>query len=61
MPSHNRHGHCSTHRHEENDVTKRPIAPNTHPLEGAERLAWDFFWLITGTLALAGLAVALWG
>ena len=42
-------------------MTKRLIAPNTHPLEGAERLAWDFFWLITGTLALAGLAVALWG
>ena len=42
-------------------MTKRLITPSSYPLEGAERLAWDFFWLITGTLALAGLAVALWG
>jgi hypothetical protein len=47
-------------RHEENDVTKHLIAPNSYPLEGAERLVWDFFWLMTGTLALTGLAIAFW-
>jgi hypothetical protein len=56
----NRHEHCFPYRHEENGMTKRLVTPNTQPLEGAERLAWDFFWLMTVVLALAGLALALW-
>jgi hypothetical protein len=47
-------------RHEESDVTIHLIAPSSYPLERAERLAWDFFWLMTGTLALAGLAISFW-
>jgi hypothetical protein len=41
-------------------MTKRLTTPNRQPLEGAERLVWEFVGLVTLLLALAGVVIVLW-
>lgn len=41
-------------------MTKRLATPNSQPLEGAERLVWEFFGLVTLLLALTGVVIVLW-
>jgi hypothetical protein len=41
-------------------MTKRLATPNRQPLEGAERLVWEFFGLMALLLTIAGVVIVLW-
>ncbi|CAI4030439.1 hypothetical protein DNFV4_00867 [Nitrospira tepida] len=41
-------------------MIKRPATPNRQPLEGAERLVWEFVGLVALLLTIAGVVIVLW-
>ena len=41
-------------------MIKRLARPNSQPLEGAERLVWEFVGLVALLLTIAGVVIVLW-